>query len=151
MYKSFMYRPFMYKHWFIGLLTLCGVAVLHAADTLRVTDPWARATPPGATTGAAYLQLTNTGEQTERLVGARTPLAERVELHTHVMEGGMMRMHQVAAIDLPPGERVRLEPGGLHLMLIGLRQALVVGEQLPLTLLLASGGEREQTFVVRAP
>jgi periplasmic copper chaperone A len=141
----------MYKHWFIGLLALCGIAASQAADTLRVVDPWARATPPGATTGAAFLQLTNTGEQTERLIGARSPLAERVELHTHVMESGMMRMRQVAAIDLPPGERVRLEPGGLHLMLIDLRQPLVAGERVFMTLVLERGGERELEFTVRAP
>lgn len=141
----------MYKHWFIGLLVLCVAGTLNAADALRVTDPWARATPPGATTGAAYLQVTNTGKQSERLIGARTPLAERVELHTHVMESGMMRMRQVAAIDLPPGDRVRLEPGGLHLMLFGLHQPLVAGDQLPLTLKLESGERLELDFAVRAP
>lgn len=141
----------MYRHWFIGLLTLGAAGALNAADALRVADLWARATPPGATTGAAYLQLTNTGERPERLVGARSPLAERVELHTHVMESGMMRMRQVAAIDLPPGERVRLEPGGLHLMLFDLHQPLVAGEQLPLTLELESGDLLELDFAVRAP
>jgi copper(I)-binding protein len=141
----------MRNYWFIGLLIVCWSGGLQAQDTLRVTDPWARATPPGAANGAAYLQLTNTGERTGRLVGARSPLAERVELHTHVMESGMMRMQQVAAIDLPPGERVRLEPGGLHLMLFGLRQPLVAGQQLPLTLELESGETLELDFVVRAP
>lgn len=133
----------------LGLLTPLAPA---AADTIRAGDmviegQWARATPPTARNGAAYLVLRNEGTEPDRLVAATTAASERVELHTHIREGDIIRMREVDAIDLPAGETVTLEPGGLHVMLLGLRAPLVDGEQFTLALEL----ERAGTIEIEVP
>lgn len=110
---------------------LCSPAV--ALAEILIEDAWARATPPGARTGAIYLTLANDGAA-DSLVGAATGAADRAELHTHVHENGMMAMREVEAIALPAGGEARLEPHGDHVMLFGLRGPLVAGESLSLTL-----------------
>jgi copper(I)-binding protein len=104
-----------------------------ALAEIHVEEAWARATPPGARTGAIYLTLVNDGE-TDSLVAAATDAADRAELHTHVHENGMMAMRQVETIEVPAGGQARLKPHGDHVMLFGLRGPLVAGEVLRLTL-----------------
>jgi len=110
-----------------------------AADVV-LTGAWARASPGNAANGAAYLTVSNRGAAVERLVAAASPVAARVELHEMVMEGGMMRMHGVPAIELAPGQSVTLAPGGLHVMLIGLAQPLAEGSMIALTLTFERAG-----------
>jgi copper(I)-binding protein len=115
---------------------LIGIALFSPITTLAeivVEDAWARATPPGARTGAIYLTLSNDGAA-DSLVGAATEAADRAELHTHVHENGMMAMLEVESIGLPAGGTTRLKPHGDHVMLFGLRGPLVAGEALNLTL-----------------
>ncbi len=94
---------------------------------IQVTAAWSRALPPVSQTGAAYLTLSNPGDAPVALVAARSEIAERVEIHTHLMDGGVMRMRPVDRVEVAPGGQVVFEPGGLHLMLMGLREALVAG------------------------
>ena len=108
---------------------------------LAIETPWARATPPNARTGAAYLTLTNHGSAPDRLVSASSAAAERLELHAHVNDGGVMRMKQIDAITLSPGERVSLRPGGLHVMLIDLKGPLRENTRVPVVLRFATAGE----------
>lgn len=108
---------------------------------IGIETPWARATPPNARTGAAYLTLLNQGSAADRLVSASSAAAERVELHAHVNEGGVMRMKAIDAIALAPGERVSLRPGGLHVMLIDLKGPLRENTRIPVTLRFAAAGE----------
>jgi copper(I)-binding protein len=105
---------------------------------VEVTAPWARATAPGAQVGAAYLTLAAPGG--DRLVGAEAPVARTVELHTHLMEGGIARMRPVDAVEVPAGAPVAFAPGGLHVMLTGLARPLRQGETFPLTLLFEKAG-----------
>jgi hypothetical protein len=107
-----------------------------AAETATVTveRPWARASAGPADHGVAYLTLKNGGDSSDRLVGAASPRAGRVEIHTHGVAGGVMRMRQVAAVALMPGATAVFEPGALHLMLFDLGQPLREGERFPLTL-----------------
>ncbi len=107
---------------------------------IEVTAPWTRAAGAGAT-GAGYMTLRNAGAAPDRIVAARSPAARTVELHTHIRDGDVMRMRPVPAIDLPPGQEVRLAPSGFHLMLIGLAAPLRQGEKVPVTLVLERGGE----------
>ena len=109
-------------------------------DSIRIVEPWARASAGMAMVGAAYLTLENTGATADRLVEAASPVATKTELHTHIVEGDIMRMRAIESIDLPPGEIVNLRPGGLHVMLIGLAAPLQMGEHFPLTLTFAEGG-----------
>lgn len=107
---------------------------------LTIAHPWARAAAANAN-GAAYMTLRNAGAAADRLIAAATPAARTVELHTHVREGEVMRMRPVRDIALPAGQTVRLRPGGLHVMLIGLTEPLQQGREVPLTLRFAEAGE----------
>jgi copper(I)-binding protein len=120
------------------------------AGELTIEHPWARATAPSQPNGAAYMAVTNDGPA-DRIVGAASPVAARVELHTHDMDNaGVMRMRQVEAIELPTGETTALEPGGLHVMLFDLESHLVEGETFPLTLTLENAGAVELEVQVEA-
>lgn len=117
------------------LMTHAALAHGYSAGPIRVEHPWAAATPPGAAVGAAYMRIANSGRTPVRLVGASTPAAARVEIHTMSMEGGVMRMRPVVGgLVVPAGGQVRLAPGGLHLMLIGLKGPLRVEDFVPLSL-----------------
>jgi len=127
---------------FLGsLATLATVAAAPArAQPLAVHEPWARAALQGRTS-AAYMTIENTTDALDRLVAAASPVARVVELHTHIMEGGVMRMRPVTAIEVNPGEPAVLRPGGLHVMLIDLTRPLRAGETIPLTLRFEKAGE----------
>lgn len=113
----------------------------YQAGSLRVGQPWARATAPMAKAGAVFFPVTNAGSAPDTLIAAAGTIADRVELHTHVMENGVMRMGVVdGGVTLPAGATVTLAPGGLHVMLLGLRQPLVQGARFPLTLTFAQAG-----------
>jgi len=127
---------------FIAVVLLLGPALAQDAHqtSIHIGDPWARATAEGAPVGAAYFILTNSGTASDRLVAVSSPVAERVELHTHLMEDGIMKMRPVEAIEVAPGTPTVLQPGGLHIMLIGLGSALKAGGQFPLTLTFENAG-----------
>jgi copper(I)-binding protein len=112
-----------------------------AGDALSVGDPYARAVPPGQPNSAVFMQITNVSDQDRALVAADSDASNVVELHTHRNEDGMMKMRRVEKIDLPAGETVILEPGGLHVMLIGLTRALEPGGDVAVTLRLDDGSE----------
>ena len=90
-------------------------------------------------TGAVYLTLRNTGAAPDALVGASSAAAEVVELHETIRDGEVMRMRPIAKLDVRPGEVLEMKPGGLHIMLINLKQALRPGERVPLTLTFEHG------------
>jgi copper(I)-binding protein len=103
----------------------------NAAD-IEVSGGWIRATAPGQDQGGADLSIIS--KQSATLVGASSPVCKVVQLHSMTSEGGMMRMREVKAIELPAGKRVNLRESGYHLMLIGLKAPLKEGETVPLTL-----------------
>jgi copper(I)-binding protein len=117
--------------------------------TLKIAHPYARATPPGADIGGAYLTIDNKGAA-DRLVAASSPAAARVELHTMSMDNGVMRMHEVKAIDLPAGGEVQLKPGGLHMMLVGLKAPLAEGTRVPLKLTFEHAGSIDVDVAVES-
>jgi len=127
------------------------IAVLAApsawAAKVSVADAWARATVPGQKVSAAYMKILSDADA--KLVAASSPAVPRVEVHEMRMDGQVMRMREVKAIDLPAGKTVNLEPGGYHIMLMNLGRPIAVGEMIPLTLTIESGGKR-QTVEVRA-
>lgn len=125
-----------------GLLLAGPVRAHHDTrlGALTIGHPWTRAAGAQAN-GAAFMTLRNAGSQADRLVTASTPFARTVELHTHMREGEVMRMRPVRDIPVPAGETVRLRPGGLHIMLIGLTEPLQQGREAPLTLRFAEAGE----------
>lgn len=127
------------------LTTLLAAAVLAtlsiAAQGVEISigDPYARAVPPGQPNSAVFMSLENRSGADQALVAAESGVSEVVELHTHVAEGGMMRMRRIEKIELPAGQSVTLQPGGLHVMLIGLKQPLDVGDVVDVTLIFEGG------------
>ncbi|PXV84196.1 hypothetical protein C8R14_10178 [Nitrosomonas eutropha] len=110
--------------------------------TVTVHDAWARATPPGIRVGGGYVTVANTGKQADRLVGASSPLAEKAEIHISETVDGMARMrHLKDGVKIPAGKEVILAPGGIHLMFLGLKQAIVKDEVVPVTLQFERAGE----------
>lgn len=131
----------MFFHHAARVLALAGLVFLSACSqpkeygtgNVRVSDPWARAT--SGDVGAGYMRIANRGDVPAKLVGGTTPLAQTVEIHMMSMEGGVMRMRAMGeGLEVPAHGDVVLAPGGLHVMLIGLKQPLAAGEKVPLTL-----------------
>jgi len=126
----------------VVLLGLPGCGSEGAPPEIQVLDAWARprAVEMGAegvvpgSTSAVYLEIRNAGPKPDRLLGGETPAATSVEVHESLLEGDVMRMRRVEGVDLPGGAAVALRPGGLHIMLLDLRQALQEGDTLSLTL-----------------
>jgi copper(I)-binding protein len=119
----------------LAACTSTASSVAPSAGSIVVEDAWARTSMGMDRAGAAYLEVVNETGQADALVGATSPAAGTVELHeTSADAGGQMAMHPVERIELPAGGRVALEPGGLHVMLIGLTADLVAGEEIELTL-----------------
>jgi len=112
---------------------LIGAAAAASTPQVEIDHAWARATVPGASNGAAFMTLTARGEG-DQLVGASSPVADRVDVHSSVMNNGVMEMRPVDVIDVVPGKPARLAPGGLHLMLMGLKRPLVEGSTFPVTM-----------------
>ncbi len=130
------------------LLAGCPLLLAGTAD-ISVIDPYARAVPPGQPNSAAFMSLSNSASEARALVDAHSSAADVVELHTHINEDGMMRMRRVDRIDIPAGERIVLKPGGLHIMLIGLKQDLAPGDALDLTLVYDNGARQSIEIPVR--
>lgn len=128
----------------VAAVALCtaGTAFAHGykAGPIEIEHPWSRATVAAVPTGVVYFVLRNPSQAEDRLVSASTPVAEKAELHTHIREGDVMRMRQVDAIEITPSSTTALEPGGLHVMLVGLKQPLVKGKAFPLTLVFEEAG-----------
>ena len=134
----------------LALATATAIAHDYKVGAISIDHPWARASMGMAKAGAAYMVLTNDGSAPDRLVSAFAEVADAVELHTHLMEDGVMRMRQVQAIEVAPGAPSVLEPGGLHVMLIGLKEPLAAGESFPMTLTFEQAGEITVEVAVEA-
>jgi iron complex outermembrane receptor protein len=134
------------------LLILLALAVAWPAETnahdyqagnILIAHPWSRPTAPGMPMGVAYFSLENRGATDDVLVSASTPAAARVEFHQTTLSEGLARMRPLAQVVLPAGKTVKVEPGGIHLMLVELKHALEAGKQVPLTLVFRDAGAIE--------
>jgi copper(I)-binding protein len=125
---------------FAAGLALMAAAAPAQTGPLAVSDAWARATPGKSTTGAAYATIES--PTADRLVAASTPVANKAELHTMSMSGMVMKMRPIAGVDIPAGQKVTLAPGGMHIMLVGLKKPLTAGQSFPLALTFAKAGTR---------
>ena len=117
---------------------------------LEIGHPWARETPAGAQVGAGYLAIRNSGSEPDRLIAAATPAADKTEIHTTENQGGVAKMRQLNAVEIPPAGETQLKPGGHHLMLIGLKQPLTKGARIPATLTFEKAGTFEVELAVEA-
>lgn len=112
-----------------------------AAATVTAGDPYVRLVPAGMEQTGAYVLLKNSDKSDHALVKAASPAARVVELHTVIDEGGMKKMRQVPKMDIQAGGETQLKPGGLHIMLIGLKEPLKEGAEVPITLIFEDASE----------
>lgn len=132
-------------------LLLCGPALAHDYEKgdIHIADAWSPAPIGMAKAMAGYLEIFSMKETPDRLVGARSVQADRVELHGHSETDGVMRMRPVEAVEINPFGGASLEPGGLHLMIMGLKQKVAAGDHIPVTLIFEDAGEIEIKLTVR--
>jgi periplasmic copper chaperone A len=118
------------------------------SQALVAQNAWVRATP-GLDMAAAYLTLRNVSQQAVTVTAVESPIAGHAMIHETRVQGGQSRMRPHEQLVVGPGATVKLEPGGLHVMLHDLKQPLTVGQHVPLVLSLAGGGTLQVTATVR--
>jgi copper(I)-binding protein len=118
------------------------------ADTVKIENPWVRATAPGQKVAGGFMKLTADADMT--LVGGSSPISKTFELHFMRMDNGVMEMRQMQEIKLPKGQTVSLEPGNLHVMFIGLKSQIKPGQKVPVTLIVKGADGKEQKIAVEA-
>lgn len=117
---------------------------------MKIEGAWTRATPGAAKTGAGYLKVTNTGDTADTLIGGTAAFARKVEIHTMEMTDGVMRMAKLdPGLVIEPGETVMLEPGGFHVMLMGMTEKMVEGDTVMITLEFQNAGAVNVMFPVK--
>ena len=128
-------------------LGLCA-STLAAAD-VTAKDPWVRGTVPAQKVSAGYMTLTSTEDA--KIVGARSPVAKKAEIHASMMMSGVNHMHKVDAIPLPAGKPVELRPGGQHVMLTDLNRRLSPGDTVPIFFTIEGKDGKRTEVEVKAP
>lgn len=122
----------------------------YSIGPLKVGHPWARATPPAAKVGGAYLRIENAGRMPDRLIGGSTEAAARIEIHESSLIDGIMRMRErTDGVIVPAGDDVEFKPGGLHLMLVDLKAPLRLGDMVKATLSFEKAGQIDVEFQVQ--
>jgi copper(I)-binding protein len=135
----------------IALIAGPGLAETYKLGAIEIEQPFARATPKGATIGAGYMKITNRGTEADRLVGGTVAFAQRFEVHSMTMEQGVMKMREVKdGLEIKPGETVELKPGGYHVMFVDLKQPLKQGDKVKVTLKFAKAGTIDVEYPVEA-
>ena len=138
---------------FTALFALFGTASAQQFEkgNLRITHPWTRATPGGATVGVGYLAITNNGKEADRLTGGTFDGADRVEIHEMKMEGNKMMMRQLRdGLEIKAGETAKLNPGGYHLMFVGLKKPIARGPNIKGSLTFEKAGTVDVDYKVEA-
>ncbi len=125
----------------ISLLIFSNIALSDVSQDVVIEKPYVRAAIIQQRNSAIYMRITNQGDPSA-IVSAKSSVAVIVELHTHINDNGVMRMRKIEQIDLPTNERVYFQPGGLHIMLLGLKRDLKPGESIDVTLGFADGSEK---------
>lgn len=119
-------------------------------DDLVISHPWSRATATNQKVGAVFMEVQTRTGQPDRLIAASTPDAETVEIHDHIRDGDVMRMRRIDGVDIPAEGSAVLQPGGKHLMLIGLKFPLFEETVFPMTLEFEKAGPVEIEVIVEA-
>jgi periplasmic copper chaperone A len=118
---------------------------------IHISQPWARATPKGASVGAAYMTVTNKGTTPDRVTCVSSDASAQCQIHTMTMEGGVMKMRPVeGGLEIKPGETATLKPGGLHIMLVDLKHPLEKGSTLKATFKFEEAGTIDVEYPIAA-
>ena len=129
------------------LLSLLGMS-LHVSAQTVVDDAWVRATVAGQPSTGAFMHITSSTDS--KLVEVRSPVARTVQIHESKMQNDVMSMQPVAAVALPAGKSVAIEPEGYHVMLIDLMNQVKAGDQVPLTLIVENSKGVKELIEVKA-
>ena len=135
-----------------AVLLSAGFASAHdfKAGPLKIGHPWSRATPAGAKVGGGYLSIENTGPAADRLVSVSVPFAARSEIHEMAVKDGIMTMRPLdKGLEVKPGEKAELKPGGYHIMFMELKRPLKEGERVKGTLQFEKAGTVAVEFAVQ--
>lgn len=133
---------------FAGLIAV-SLSALAADPALTVDDPYVRLIPPGTTTTGAFMTIKNASDADRKLIKAQSPVSDKVQLHTHMNENGVMKMREVPDIPVKARDKVELKPGSYHIMLIDLKTELKEGDQVPITLNFDDGSTSQVEATVR--
>jgi copper(I)-binding protein len=133
-----------------ALLATTALAAGPSSASIAIVHAWSRATVPGASVGAAYFTILNSGPP-DVLSAVESPVAKRVELHSMTINGGVMQMRPVSSLDIAANGRVVFGPQGLHVMLIDLRHPLREGDKVALTLVFRHAGRLAVEATVQGP
>jgi len=136
---------------FAAALLFSGSLLAAAADQVEVHQPYVRLAPPNAPAAGAFMVIRNTGSKDVKVVKADNPASRVTELHTHLNEAGVMKMRQVPAIDIKAGGEAKLQPGGLHIMLIDLKAPMQEGDNIAITLGFDDGSSKQVDAKVMRP
>jgi copper(I)-binding protein len=131
------------------MLALLSVSTLFASS-IEIKDAYVRATPPGLPNSAAFMTVINGTSKDMAIVKASSSIAKAVELHTHDMSNGVMRMYQVPKISIPKNSETIFQPGGFHVMFIGLIHPLQVGETVTFTFEFENGETKNVTAPIKS-
>lgn len=124
--------------------------VLAQGASIQIEQPWARATPAGAMSGAVYMTINNKSNDADRLTGAASDVAKASQIHEMKVVGGVMKMREISGgLAVPANGSVVLKPGGYHVMLIDLKKPLKAGETVQLTLTFEKAGKVEVSAPVK--
>jgi copper(I)-binding protein len=135
----------------LPFVLLAVVSLARAGGAIDATDAWLRGVPPGQENSAAYMTLVNTSTSPQTVVAVSSPRARAVEIHESWQEDGMWRMRRLAELPVPAGGKAVLQPGGVHLMVFGLKDTPGSGEKISFQLRLDSGETVSVEAEVRAP
>jgi copper(I)-binding protein len=116
------------------ILLLCSLVTGVLYAEVKVTDATVRLLPPGVPNTAAYFSIENSSDTSQVLIGASADFATKAEIHNHILVNDMMRMEQQSEVVIEPGQSVQFAPGGLHIMLFGLKQPLLDGQSVTISL-----------------
>lgn len=147
---KFRFQPSGSAFIFSAALTLaCGATGGQTAPAVEVSQAWVRATGPGQMATGGFMHLT--ARSAMKLVAVSTPAAGVAEVHEMRMEGDVMKMRAVPALELPAGKTIELKPGGYHLMLMDLRQPFTKGSTVPMTLRFRDAKGAESRLELKVP
>lgn len=136
----------------MAALLLAGACQTAFAAGIDIDNAWARTTVPGMSMGGVFMEIENEGKADDVLLGGSTPVAERVEIHNHINDNGVMRMREVAGgLPLPKNQEIVLQPGSYHIMLMGLKAPLKEGDKFPLTLRFKNAKSKTITVETKTP
>ncbi len=120
----------------------------YRVGSIKIEHPYARATVAGQKAAGGFMKIENKGAA-DQLIAASSPVAGEMQLHTMAMDGNVMKMREVKAIDVPANGSVDLKPGGLHLMFMDMKAPLKAGETVSVRLKFQKSGEVEVKMQVR--